>query len=116
MRKLITAFLANAIALFIAGTYIHGVTVPLGTWEPFLIMTGVFTLIVIILKPLLKIVLSPLIFLTLGIASLLINALLLVLLDHLFPGVAISGLLPLFYATLLLSATHILINALFKTK
>jgi putative membrane protein len=116
MKTIILAFIANAAALFIAGTYIEGVTVPLGVWEPFLIITGVFTVITIVLKPILKLLLAPLILLTLGIASLLVNILLLLLLDYLFPDVSITGLLPLFYATLLLSATHVVIHALFKGK
>lgn len=115
MKTIISAFLANGVALFIAGTYIKGVSVPLGVWEPFLIITGAFTLITLILKPLLKLVLTPIIFLTFGIASILVNMGLLFLLDRLFAEVSISGLLPLFYTTLLLSVTSIIFHALLRT-
>lgn len=110
MTSFVFAFVANGIGLYLAGKFIPGFSFPLSAWEPFLIATGIFTLITVVLKPLVKFLLFPLIFLTLGIASFFINAGMLMLLDHLLDSVTITGLFPLFCATLLLSVIHMLFH------
>lgn len=110
MGSLLLAFAANGIGLYLAGKFIPGFTFPLSAWEPFLIATGVFTLITVVIKPLVKFLLFPLIFLTLGLAHIFINMGMLYLLDHLMDSVAIAGLFPLFCATLLLSVIHMLLH------
>jgi putative membrane protein len=118
MKSFIIVFIGNALALFIAGTYIDGFSVPLPEtgWEPFLIIAAVFTIITLFLKPLLKALLSPIIFITFGLAHLLVTLLLLLLLEYLFPEVSITGLFPLIYATLLLSVIQTFLHTFFNHK
>jgi len=116
MASLLFVFIANAIGLYLAGKFIPGFSFPLSAWEPFLIATGIFTLISVVIKPVVKFLLFPLIFLTLGLAHLFINMGMLYLLDHLLDSVAITGLFPLFCATLLLSIIHMLLHISPKTR
>ena len=104
LQKFALLFVANATALYLATLFVDGVSIPLKL-ESFAIVVVVLTLIHLFIRPLIRIALTPLIILTLGLASILVNALTLYLLDLILPTVAISGLLPLFLATLIVSVT-----------
>ncbi len=64
----------------------------------------------IFIKPILKFILSPVIVLTFGLGVVLVNALTLYFLDFFMANIAVSGLKPLFYATLIISLINLLIG------
>ncbi len=110
--KLLTALAGNALGLWLAGKYINGVITPqnltlVSDLKGLLIAAAVLTILV---RPLLRLVLSPIIFITFGLGLILVNALTLYLLAYLNVGVTITGLLPLLYATLLISAVNFIIR------
>lgn len=103
IQKFALLLVANAVALYLATVFIDGVSIPLKL-EGFAVALAVLSLIHLFIRPLIRIALTPIIILTLGLAGILVNALTLYLLDLILPTVAISGLWPLFLTTLLVSA------------
>jgi len=109
ISKFIIMLVANGLGLYAATVFIDGFTVPL-TLNGLIIVSAVLTLINIFVRPIIKFVLSPVIILTLGLASILVNLAALYLLDYLLASVTISGILPLIYATLVLGLVNFVIH------
>lgn len=114
ISRLIVIFIANAIGLFLAAYYVKGFWV-----SPSIItyveVAGVFTLLNIFVRPILKLVLSPFLLITFGLGIVAVNALVLYILYRIYPtyidlGMATSGLYPLVYATLIISVVHFIIG------
>lgn len=107
--RLVFHFFSNLVAFLAAVYFIQGIEIAPNAFSFFLV-AGVFTLINIFIRPILKLILSPIIILTLGLGIFLVNALMLYLLDIFLTDIAITGLKPLFYATLIISAINILMS------
>jgi len=75
MTKLILRWAINAVALWVAVNYVPGLSGP-PDWLSILGLALIFGLINALLRPLLEILTCPLIILTLGLGTLLINTLL----------------------------------------
>jgi putative membrane protein len=74
MAKLIIRWLINFLALFAAAWLVPGITVDGGGgWTVFAIMAVILGLVNAVLRPLLKLLTCPLIILTLGLFTLVIN-------------------------------------------
>ncbi len=97
----------SAIAIFLASELIPGVEVSL--WGA-LLLAVVLGLINIFFKPIITILTLPFNILTLGLFSLVVNALLIMLAGFVVPGFTVTGFWPAFFFAILLS----LINALFS--
>lgn len=113
MKKIILAILANGLGLYIATKFVSGVTVPLDI-KNFALVIVALTLINLLLKPIMKLALLPVIILTFGLASFLVNALMLYFLDFLLPAVTIEGFLALIIATFILTLTNTIARSLGK--
>jgi len=109
ISRLIFFLFSNFIALLVAGTFINGFGIP-NNLINLLIAAGIFTIINLYLRPIIKMLLSPVIILTLGLFTLVINAGMLYLLDILSESVNITGTEPLIYGTLLITAINFLLN------
>jgi putative membrane protein len=109
ISRLIFSFFSNLIALILAGQLIAGFEIS-ADFVNLLIAAGVFTIINLYIRPLVKFFLSPLVILTLGLFSLVINAGMLYLLDILSENVTITGIEALAYGTLLITIVNILLN------
>lgn len=107
--RLIFIFLANLAAFWLANRYIPGFQITPGL-NNFFVVAGIFTFLNVIIKPILKFVLTPVIVLTLGFATFLINALMLYLLDKFLANITITGTLPLVYATLLIGVINMIFH------
>jgi len=107
--RLIFAFIANLAAFWLANHYIDGFQIIPGL-NNFFIVAGIFTFLNIFIRPVLKLILSPVIVLTLGFAVFLINAFMLYLLDKFLTNITITGMIPLVYATLIISLINLVIN------
>jgi putative membrane protein len=116
--NILILFLINAFALFLMGRFVVGVTIPdINTsLNSFLILSVAFTAINMLIKPVLSFLFGPLVFVTLGLFSLVINALMIFLLDYLFPQMTVVGFLPLLYATLILCVVNLLGKGFTKAK
>ncbi|MDP2629631.1 MAG: phage holin family protein [Candidatus Harrisonbacteria bacterium] len=102
IRKIILTYLANFLALLAAAYFIPGFDI-VGSFKGFLALIGIITLIHLIIRPFIKLALSPIIFLTFGLFNIVINAAILFIIDIYSQNISIDGLLPLLYATLLIS-------------
>jgi putative membrane protein len=114
ISRIIIIFIANALGLFLAAYFVKDFTINMDPLA-YLKIAGVFTLINIFIRPILKLILTPLLLITLGFGIIAVNAILLYGLYKIFPadinlGIASSGLYPLVYATLIISAVHFIIS------
>ena len=109
LKKAALMFIANGAGLYIAARFIPGVTIPL-TLEGFVLVVFALTLINFFIRPFVKFVLTPIIILTLGLGSLIVNALMLYFLDFLLPTVTIEGLVALALVTLIVSISSLVIH------
>ena len=101
-------WLVTAIAILLAAYLIPGVDVTiLGA----VVLAVVLALINIFVKPVITLLTLPINIVTLGLFSLVINALLIMLAGAIVPGFAVDGFWPAFFFAILLS----LITALFGT-
>jgi putative membrane protein len=107
--RIIFAFFSNLIALILAGNLIAGFAIS-GNFVNVLIAAAIFMLLNIYVRPLVKLILSPAVILTLGLFTLVINAGMLYLLDILSENVTITGTEPLIYGTLLITGVNFLLN------
>ncbi len=105
--KLLTHLLVSAIAIIITAYLLPGTKVtPMGA----VVLAVVLGLINIFIKPLVKLITLPLTILTLGLFSLVINALFVILASNLVPGFSVTGFWAAFWFSIILS----LVNALFN--
>lgn len=114
LGHLIFSYFSNLLALVLAGNFIAGFVIT-SNFNDLLIAAATFTLINWFIRPIVKTLLSPVIWLTLGLFTLVINAGMLYLLDILSVNVTINGTEPLIYATLLITAVNILLHFSAKT-
>ncbi len=114
LGHIIFSYFSNLLALFLAGTYIAGFAIT-SNFTDLLIVAGIFTLINWFIRPLIKMLLSPIVFLTMGLFTLVINAGMLKLLTILSTNVSIVGTESLIYATLLITGVNILLHFSAKT-
>lgn len=113
--KLILLFLINSICLFVVGRFVPGFVIPAALAE-LAVIALIFTGLNLILKPILKLILTPVIWLSLGLANLALNALMLIILDKISEMVIISGVVPLVLGTLIITVTNAICQRLLLPK
>lgn len=99
-------WIVSVVAILIAAYLIPGVHITLVGAIVLAVVLGIFN---IFLKPILLVLTLPITILTLGLFSLVINALLVMLADVLVPGFSIGG----FWIALLFSVVVSIVNAFF---
>jgi len=109
LTHLFFSLFSNFVALLAAVYFIPGFQIIPG-FTNFLFAAAVLTLINAFIRPILKLLFTPIIFLTFGLGTLIINGLMLLLLDKLLTNITIIGILPLIYATLIITAVNLVIN------
>jgi putative membrane protein len=117
MRRFILRWLINGIALYLAIRFIPGIDF-VGGWLGLLWLALIFGLVNAFLRPILQFLTCPLIILTLGLFTLVINMAMLKvteLLGNAFGlGLTIDGWWPLFWGSLLISIVSIVLSMIFK--
>ncbi len=113
LTRAVVLFICNAVALFAAAYFVSGFTVAPG-WESYAKVALILTIINIFIRPLLKAILSPLIFITLGLGVVVVNAVILYAVDAFSPDLTIAGLYPLVYATLIISVVNAILSIVSK--
>jgi len=111
--RLLLLILGNILAIFLASYYIDGVTLS-GGIKNIAFVGLVFSLINFILKPILKLLLGPFILLSFGLFLIVINMGMLWLTDALMPQLAVTGMMALFLATILIGAVNFAVHILVK--
>ena len=107
LRWIINAASLLMIAHFVPGIHVSG-------WYAAFIAALVLGIINIILKPILVILTLPVNILTLGLFTLVINALLFKFAGSIVRGFDVSGLQAAFWGALIMSLINILVHSIFK--
>lgn len=109
ITKFIAGIVANGIGLYLIGRYVSGAHIPFAL-DGLIVAAFILTLINFVIGPILKILLSPLIFITLGLAGLLVNGITLYILTRILPTVSFGGLVSLAYATIILTLINMAVH------
>jgi putative membrane protein len=119
--NLILRVIINAIALYVAVALVPGIDLVAGSTQPwlaYLLLGLVFGLLNALLRPLLTLLTCPLIILTLGLFTLVINTLLFYLtgwIGRIFGwGFTVDNIISAFLGALVVSVVSILLSLLFK--
>jgi putative membrane protein len=119
MKKFLLHLVANAIALYVAVYLLRnsGITVQNSNWLTFLWLALIFGVVNATIKPLLTVLTCPLIILTLGFGTLLINTLLFVFAGWIGAqfqvGFTVDGFMPAFLGALIVSVVSFALNLIF---
>jgi putative membrane protein len=119
ITKLILQVIANGVAIFIAVKYVHGTNFGVnfsGDLVDYLIIGGVLALANIFIRPILKLVSAPLIFITLGLFIIVINAIILFAVDWFFEALTINGFMGYFWTTIIIAIINAIIVGAFKKR
>lgn len=108
MKNFIIVTLINMFALLIVSNILSGITIT--NWQTLTVSAIVLSLINIYLKPIIKIIMLPVNFLTLGLFTLFINAFLLTIVESLVNGFYIKNFSTAFWGALLLSIIYLIVE------
>jgi putative membrane protein len=121
MKKFVLRWIINAIALYVAISIVPGIHLRSSLsegWVAILLLGLVFGLLNALLRPLILLLTCPLIILTLGLGTLLINTFLFYLtglIGNQFGwGFSINGFWPAFFGALVVSIVSIVLNLVVK--
>ena len=103
--------LSNSLAIYVAARFVQGISFS-GDWKILLIAGVVIGVVSFLIKPLLKLLTFPLIVLSLGLFTIIINMFLLWLVDYLIDELVIEGLFALFLGTIIISAVNMVTSAI----
>lgn len=113
MSKALWRWLFNAVALYVAARVVTGIDFT-GDWTSLAVIALIFGVVNALLGPILKLLSCPLILLTLGVFTIVINAALLLLTSYLSEslnlGFRVSGFGPAFLGALLISVVSFALN------
>lgn len=115
ISRVFVQLLANGAALYASQYLIDGFGIT-PTVEGYVKVAVMLTLVNFFIRPIIKFVFSPIIFITLGVGVIVVNALMLYMVDYILPEITISGLFPLVYATLIISVINYLLSVSARKK
>lgn len=121
MKKLLIRWLIAALALVVAAWIVPGIRVEGNGWIVYAAMAVILGLVNALIRPILKLLSFPLIMLTLGFFTLVINALMLWLASSIAVnwfqvGFHIDGFWSAFFGALIVSIATVLLSALLDRK
>lgn len=118
MNRFILRWLINAVALYAAVALVPGIVAQSTNWLSFIWLSLIFGLFNALLRPLLKLLTCPLIFLTLGLFTLVINTFLFwlagVVGTNFGVGFTVAGFWPAFLGGLIVSVVSVVLTLIFK--
>jgi len=118
MNRFILRWLINAVALYAAVALVPGIVAQSTNWLSFIWLALIFGLLNALLRPLLNFLTCPLIFLTLGVFTLVINTFLFwlagVVGTNFGVGFTVDGFWPAFLGGLIVSVVSVVLTMIFK--
>jgi putative membrane protein len=102
-------FIASLIGIYISSKLVNGFTIE-NTAEALITVATLLAIINSFFKPIIKLIMTPVIIMTLGLFNLVINAGLLYILDILSDSLTINGLVSLIYATIIITIANLGVN------
>ncbi len=100
--RLIIRFALTAVAVFLIATYVPGISLSEG-WKTALYVALVWSLISLIVKPILSILTLPLTLITFGLFSFILNAILFFAMTYIISGFSVEGIIPALIGSVVLS-------------
>lgn len=100
--SVIIRILALAVAVYLTVNIVPGISV-VGGWTTMLLVAVVWSVIVTVIRPILRLLTLPITLLTLGLFSFVINALLFWAMEFVVPGFDVDGFLPALLGSVVLS-------------
>lgn len=118
MVKILVRWIITALALFVAAWLIPGIRVEGTAWIVYAVMALILGLVNALVRPLLKLLTCPLILLTLGLFTLVINGITLWfsawIANRFDIGFYVDGFLPAFLGAVIVSIVTVVLSALVK--
>lgn len=118
MTKLLIRWVITILALFVAALIVPGIRVSGTAWVAYVLMAIILGLVNAVIRPILKVLTCPLILLTLGLFTLVINGFTLWLsariANALGIGFYVDGFWPAFWGALIVSIVSIILSALVR--
>ena len=108
MIKLAFQLIAGVASLWLADKFVPGVEIT-GGIQSLLLVGAVLGLLNFFIQPLLKALTFPLRILTLGLFSIIINMVIVWAADIIFPELIITGLVPLFWTTIIFTILNFIL-------
>lgn len=105
-------FLGTVAAVVLTVNIVPGITIS-GGWTTVLLVALVWSVIMMVIKPVLSILTLPITIITLGLFSFILNALLFWAMTLVVPGFAVAGFIPALLGALVLSILTWLITKIF---
>lgn len=122
MGKLLIRLVINVIALYVAIFLLrgHGIDPQTTNWLSFIWLALIFGLVNAVIRPILKFITCPLIILTLGLGTLLINTAMFALAGaigtHFGVGFIVEGFWPAFFGALIVSVVSMILSVFINDK
>jgi putative membrane protein len=118
MNRFLLRWLINAVALYLAVALVPGIQTQNNNWVSFLIMALIFGVVNALFSPLLKLLTCPLILLTLGLFTLVINTVLFVFAGYIGTafgaGFVVDGFWAAFLGSLVVSIVSVVLTLVFR--
>lgn len=105
ISKLVAKIVLNGVALWAAGQYFEGFVLG-GGFETLIVAALVITGLYVFIRPIVKLVATPLVWITFGLFTIVINVALLWVADYYLAELAISNLSTLFWVSIMLSVVN----------
>lgn len=120
MKKFIIRLIINAIALYAAISIVPGIHAQNTNWVSILVIAFIFGLVNAIVRPILTVLTCPLIVLTLGLGTLLINTLMFYITGTIGAGIgfgfSVDGFWPAFLGALVVTIVSIFLSMIFHER
>ena len=112
LRRLLYSWIVNVAAIWIASIFIDGIRYSDDYW--ILIVTGlVFSLVNLLVKPIVKLLALPLVILTLGVVLFFINLLMLYITSWIVAGFELDSFMAAIWATVMITVVNWAMHAIF---
>jgi putative membrane protein len=111
--NLVIRLIINALALYAASWFVGGISLE-GSWVSIAIVALIFGVVNAIIKPIVKILSFPFILITLGLFTLVVNALMLMLTAWFSSALQISGFWAAFLGAIVISIVSWLLSSLLE--
>jgi putative membrane protein len=115
LGKVIANIIANSVAILIAERLVSGF-VFWGNWQDLLVAGAVLGIVNSFVRPVIKLLALPLILITLGLFSVVINIFILLLVSHFLPTLQIDGFWAAFWGVIIISIVNNIISSITKEK
>ncbi len=109
LRFIVIRLIINAIALWAAASWIEGIHFEGTPWQMVLV-AFIFGVVNAIIKPIIKFFAFPFIILTLGLLTLVINALMLMLTAAMTPILRVDGFMPALLGSIVISLVSMILS------